>query len=224
MGILDRFVTIMKSNINAVLDKCEDPAKMIDQTLLDLREDLAEVKKETAGVMADAKRAQRAVDDCETQIAEYTNAAKNALKAGQEADARTLLARKQQYEENLISLQKTRDLTNANAKKMQDMHEKLVNDIAALEAKRDTIKATVATAKAQQHINDMVAGGDRAKSSLDAFERMEEKANKMLDAAQAEASLNEGNSEDALMEKYTGGTNSVAVDDELAKMKAELGL
>ena len=45
MGILDRFVTIMKSNINAVLDKCEDPAKMIDQTLLDLREDLAEVKK-----------------------------------------------------------------------------------------------------------------------------------------------------------------------------------
>ena len=224
MGILDRFVTIMKSNINAVLDKCEDPAKMIDQTLLDLREDLAEVKKETAGVMADAKRAQRAVDDCETQIAEYTNAAKNALKAGQEVDARTLLARKQQYEENLVSLQKTRDLTNANAKKMQDMHEKLVNDIAALEAKRDTIKATVATAKAQQHINDMVAGGDRAKSSLDAFERMEEKANKMLDAAQAEASLNEGNYEDALMEKYTGGTNSAAVDDELAKMKAELGL
>ena len=224
MGILDRFVTIMKSNINAVLDKCEDPAKMIDQTLLDLREDLAEVKKETAGVMADAKRAQRAVDDCEGQIAEYTNAAKNALKVGQEADARTLLARKQQYEENLVSLQKTRDLTNVNAKKMQDMHEKLVNDIAALEAKRDTIKATVATAKAQQHINDMVAGGDRAKSSLDAFERMEEKANKMLDAAQAEASLNEDNSEDALMEKYTGGTNSAAVDDELAKMKAELGL
>lgn len=224
MGILDRFVTIMKSNINAVLDKCEDPAKMIDQTLLDLREDLAEVKKETAGVMADAKRAQRAVDDCETQIAEYTNAAKNALKAGQEADARTLLARKQQYEENLVSLQKTRDLTNVNAKKMQDMYEKLVNDIAALEAKRDAIKATVATAKAQQHINDMVAGGDRAKSSLDAFERMEEKANKMLDAAQAEASLNEDNSEDALMEKYTGGTNSAAVDDELAKMKAELGL
>ena len=224
MGILDRFVTIMKSNINAVLDKCEDPAKMIDQTLLDLREDLAEVKKETAGVMADAKRAQRAVDDCETQIAGYTNAAKNALKAGQEADARTLLARKQQYEENLVSLQKTRDLSNENAKKMQDMHEKLVNDIAALEAKRDMIKATVATAKAQQHINDMVSGGDRAKSSLDAFERMEEKVNKMLDAAQAEASLNEDNSEDALMEKYTGGTNSTAVDKKIAKMKAELRL
>ena len=48
MGILTRFTDIMKSNINALLDKCEDPAKMIDQTLRDLREDLAEVKKETA--------------------------------------------------------------------------------------------------------------------------------------------------------------------------------
>ena len=46
MGILTRFTDIMKSNINALLDKCEDPAKMIDQTLRDLREDLAEVKKE----------------------------------------------------------------------------------------------------------------------------------------------------------------------------------
>ena len=51
MGILTRFTDIMKSNINALLDKCEDPAKMIDQTLRDLREDLAEVKKETANII-----------------------------------------------------------------------------------------------------------------------------------------------------------------------------
>ena len=51
MGILTRFTDIMKSNINALLDKCEDPAKMIDQTLRDLREDLAEVKKETLLLM-----------------------------------------------------------------------------------------------------------------------------------------------------------------------------
>ena len=48
MGILTRFTDIMKSNINALLDKCEDPAKMIDQTLRDLREDLAEVKKRSS--------------------------------------------------------------------------------------------------------------------------------------------------------------------------------
>ena len=63
MGILQRFGDIMKSNINALLDKCEDPAKMVDQTLLDLRKDLADVKKETASVMADEKNAKRKLDE-----------------------------------------------------------------------------------------------------------------------------------------------------------------
>ena len=52
MGILERFTDIIKANINDLLDRAEDPAKMIDQYLRDLTENLAEVKKETAGVMA----------------------------------------------------------------------------------------------------------------------------------------------------------------------------
>ena len=80
MGILTRFTDIMKSNINALLDKCEDPAKMIDQTLRDLREDLAEVKKETANIIADAKSADRQVKECVEEITKYTTAAQNALK------------------------------------------------------------------------------------------------------------------------------------------------
>ena len=64
MGILSRFGDIMKANINDLLDKCEDPEKMIDQSLRDLNQNLAEVKKETAGVMADEKRAKRELDDC----------------------------------------------------------------------------------------------------------------------------------------------------------------
>ena len=62
-NILERFNTIIKSNINALLDKAEDPAKMIDQYLLDLRESLAEVKKETAGVMAEEARCRRAYEE-----------------------------------------------------------------------------------------------------------------------------------------------------------------
>lgn len=93
MGILTRFTDIMKSNINALLDKCEDPAKMIDQTLRDLREDLAEVKKETANIIADAKSADRQVKECEEEITKYTTAAQNALKAGNDDDARTLIAK-----------------------------------------------------------------------------------------------------------------------------------
>ena len=63
MAILERFTDIIKANINELLDKCEDPAKMIDQYLRDMTEDLAEVQKETAAVMAEETRAKRMLDD-----------------------------------------------------------------------------------------------------------------------------------------------------------------
>lgn len=224
MGIIGRFSDIMKSNINAMLDKCEDPAKMVDQTLRNLREDLAEVRKETAGVMADAKNAAQEYEECEKKVNQYAAAAKNALKSGNEDDARTLLSQKQSYEKTLESLKQTKDLTAANAQKMRDMHDKLTRDIQELEAKRTTIKAKMATAKAQEHINDVVSGGTKAKSSKDKFNRIEEKADKMLNSAMAEAELaGDAMKQDDLLGKYSGGSDST-VDDELARMKAELGL
>jgi len=159
------------------------------------------------------------------KIAKYTTAAQNALKAGNEDDARTLIAKKQQYESNLASYKKTQELTHANADKMRQMHDKLVNDIETLEARRDAIKATVASAKAQEHINKIVSGGDKAKSSMESFERYEKKAEKMLDAATAEAELNAHTSAASnLADKYTSNGNDASVDDELAAMKAKLGL
>lgn len=223
MGIISRFSDVMKSNINAMLDKCEDPAKMVDQTLRDLREDLAKVKQETAGVMADAKEAERRVADCKAQIERYTTAATNAVKAGNDADARALLVKKQQYDEQLVGLQKAADLAKANADKMHQMHDKLVNDISALEIRKDNIKATAAAAKAQERINKMQDGGKRAASSVDAFERMEAKANKALDQAMAHADLNAAKDEASdLADKYSGANASV--DDELARLKESLNI
>lgn len=226
MGILTRFKDIMSANVNALLDKAEDPAKMIDQTLLNLRKDLAEVKKETAAVMADAKNAKRKLTECEKQIADYKTAAESALRAGNEGDARTLLEAKKREEEELAGLQKTYDMTAANAENMQAMHDKLVRDIETLEAKRDSIKAKVATAKAQKHMNQVLSGGDKAAASIDAFERYEAKADKMLDEAASMTELNKTaneNTADALLDKYKSGGNA-DVDDELEKMKKELGL
>lgn len=223
MGIISRFGDIMKANINAILDKCEDPAKMVDQTLRDLRNDLAEVKKETASVMADQKRAQRQVDECNAEINKMDTAAKNALKSGAEDDARKLIKKKQDLQVKLTSLESTLSVATENADKMHQMHDKLVADIDSLETRKDAIKAKVATAKAQEHMNKMTSGVNTS-GSMEAFERMEAKANKMLDSANAEAELNAGTSSaDDLADKYAGGS-TVEVDDELAKMKAELGL
>lgn len=224
MGIISRFADIMKSNMNALLDKCEDPGKMVDQTLRDLREDLAQVKKETAGVMADAKNANRKVEECQAQIDKYSKAAQNAVLAGNDGDARTLIAKKQTFEEQLVTLKQNAELNNANAEKMRQMHDKLVNDIDSLEARKDTIKATTATAKAQERINKMQDGGKRAAASMDTFARMEAKANKALDEAMAHAELNEDiNSASDLADKYAGGAGATSVDDELAALKASLG-
>ena len=98
MGMLDRFADIIKANVNDLLDRAEDPAKMVDQYLRDLAESLAEVKEETAGVMAEEARTARMVSENNKEVEKYDGLARRALQAGNEGDARTFLAKKQQLE------------------------------------------------------------------------------------------------------------------------------
>ena len=93
MGILDRFTDIIKANINDLLDKAEDPAKMIDQYMRELTDNLADVKKETAAVMAEEARVAREVKANEVEVAKYDDLARRALAAGNEGDARVFLAK-----------------------------------------------------------------------------------------------------------------------------------
>ncbi len=225
MGILARFKDIIAADINALLDKAEDPAKMIDQYLIKAKEDLAQVKQETAAVMAEEARAKRVLDDAHAGVKKYEDLAKKALAAGNEGDARVFIARKQELEQNLTVSQKTFDVAKANADKMRQMYEKLSNDVQNLQQRRANIKATVAVAKTQERINDATASAASAKGSLAAFDRMEEKAQEMLDKANAEAELNGAVDEatTSLEEKYGKGSVS-SVDEELAALKAEMGL
>lgn len=222
MGIISRFADIMKSNINALLDKAEDPAKMVDQYLLDLRENLADVKKETAGVIAAEAKAKRDVEEAKEKVEKADVSAHNALKAGDEDAARKLIAEKQRHETLLADREKAYALAHENAEKMRQMYDKLVEDIRKLEDRKANIKAKSAAAKAQSKINEMTSGMDSA-ASMEAFDRMEAKADEAFDRAMAEAELNvKKDTVEDLVEKY--GSDNTSVDDELAKMKAELGL
>ena len=226
MSILDRFATIIKANINELLDKAEDPAKMVDQYLIDLGDSLAKVKEETAGVMAEEKRCQRLVDDNEAEAKRMEDLAKTALSAGNEDDARVFLAKKQQLEANGEELKKAADAARANADKMRQMHDKLVSDIEQLKARRESIKAKSAVAKTQTMVNELASGTDKAAGAIDAFNRMEAKVDKQLDTAESLAELNEKPADDVetLEAKYAGIADSAAVDEELAKLKAQMGL
>ena len=224
-SILSRFGDIISANINAFLDKCEDPEKMIDQYLRDASEDLAEVKKETASVMAEEKRCQRILEDTKADVEKYAGLAKKALAAGNEGDARVFIAKKQEVEANLAAAQKNYDIAHGNAEKMRQMHDKLVNDINELKARRNNIRATMAVAKTQERVNDAQAAFDGASGAMAGFARMEEKAQRMLDESAAAAELNapKEDSAETLAAKYSSGGES-SVDDELARLKAEMGL
>lgn len=226
MGILDRFTTIVKANINELLDRAEDPAKMIDQYLVDLTDSLAEVKRETAGVMAEEKRTKRLVDDNAAEVDRMEQLAKKALSAGNEGDARAFLGKKQQLAAAGVELVKAYEAAHANADKMRQMHDKLVGDIENLKSRRETIKAKVAVAKTQERVAGFTSGSDRAESAIAAFDRMEAKADRMLDTADAMAELNEEPVDEvaALEEKYASVTDDAAIEDELARLKAEMGL
>ncbi len=225
-GILDRFTSIIKANINDLLDKAEDPEKMIDQYLRELTESLAEVREATAGVMAEEARCKRAVDESQADIDRYDGLARKALEAGNEGDARTFLAKKQQLEAHTEGLKIAYAAAQDNATKMRQMHDKLVSDIETLQGRRQSIKAKVAVAKTQDKVNDLTAAGDSAASAIGAFNRMEAKADEMLDRANAMAELSSRPADPAveLEKKYEEAGSTAAVDDELSRMKAEMGL
>ncbi|MCL2287246.1 MAG: PspA/IM30 family protein [Firmicutes bacterium] len=226
MQILTRFKDIVSSNINALLDKAEDPAKMIDQYLRNLSNDLAAVKKETAGVMAEESRTRRLVQENEKEVAKFTELAKRALVSGSDDDARVFLAKKHELEDVGAGLQTAAAAAHENAVRMRQMHDKLVKDINSLNARRNTIKAKAAVAKTQERINQIGAAGAAAEGAMGAFNRMEDKINRKLDEANARAELDSAPIDEALAleEKYRGVNIDSSVDDELAALKAQLGL
>ncbi|MGN1068245.1 MAG: PspA/IM30 family protein [Christensenellales bacterium] len=225
MSILSRFNDIIKANINALLDKAEDPAKMIDQYLREMTDDLAEVKGETASVMAEETRTMRLADENQAQVDKYDALARKALQAGNETDARVFLARKQELEAAGAGLKTAYAAAHENAVRMREMHDKLARDIETLKSRRQSIKAKVTVAKTQEKINELSSASEKVNGAMGAFERMEEKANAMLDEANAMSELNNFSVDEALkLEEKYAKENAPSVDDALAKLKEEMGL
>lgn len=221
MSILKRFTDIMSANINSLLDKCEDPAKMVDQILRNLNDDLGKVKAETASIMAEETRAKHELAECNQEINKLVEYAKRAVKSGNDDDARFFLSKKADLTKNQETLEQKVQIASTNALKMRQMHDKLIKEINDLNARRDDIKAKVATANMQKRLNDLGGSLHHSTASLGAFARMEEKANRMLDEANAMAELNTPKDNlQSLMDKYDAQPSS-SIEDELAALKNE---
>ncbi|MEI3614421.1 PspA/IM30 family protein [Pseudogracilibacillus sp. SO30301A] len=221
MSILRRFKDIMASNINALLDKAEDPEKMIDQYLRNLQRDLGQVKAETASIMAEEQRAKRELNECKADVEKMQNYAVKALEAGNEDDARKFLERKATLSEKETQLQTSLDLAEANSLQMRQMHDKLVEDINELNARRTMLKGKAAVAKTQKRMNEISSTVTGANESLSNFDRLEDKINTSLDEANAMRELNRG-AEDDMKDLSAKYETKVDVEDELAALKAQI--
>lgn len=221
MGILSRFKDIMESNIHAMLDKAENPEKMIDQLLRNLHKDLVTVKSETAGVMAEETRAKRVLNDRLAEMEKIDEFARKAVEAGNDGDARKFLAKKNSLAADLPAMQQMAQTAEANATNMKAMFEKLNQQIGELENRRSTAKAQMAAARTQERLNKSMGNMSATRNLDDSFAKIEQ----MADKANAMAQLNSVPVDETfdLMNKY-GASSDEAVDGDLAALKAEMGM
>ena len=226
MSMLQRFKDIMSSNINALLDKAEDPEKMIDQMIRNLQSDLGKVKSETATVMAEEARLNRQLTELKAEEEKMITYAKKALQAGSDDDAKLFLEKKNSIQNKASEVETRLISARQNSQNMKAMHDKISSQVADLNARKNEIKAKIQQAKLQEKMNTMTSSVTGA-ASISKFDEIEEKANAMLDKANAMQELNQVNDGgiDDLMSKYDSATDSTSsVDDELAALKDSLGL
>ncbi|MCD8364125.1 MAG: PspA/IM30 family protein [Lachnospiraceae bacterium] len=221
MGILNRFSDIMKANVNDRMERRADPEKTIDEALVQAREDLAEVKLETAKVMAAEKTAKSRRDDTKERAAREHERAGAALRAGNEKDARTFLASETKIREQLAEDEKSLTMAQENTAKMRELYNKLADDIQDMEARKSRIRATMSMADATERLN---SAGTPKRSASAAFDQYEDMANRRLDEAEAQAELNRrrGDGLDELREKYE--SQSQETDEALEALKKEYGI
>ncbi|WP_010272914.1 PspA/IM30 family protein [Paenibacillus senegalensis] len=225
MGILARFQQIMKANVNARLDKTDDPEKAIDQYMRELSSDLGQVKAETEAILAAERRAKRALDESSAEMAKLQRYAERAVENGEESRALQFLERKAKQAEVHSEVQAAYDAAASNASQMRMLQEKLVSDMNKLEARRTELKGKLAEASLQQSLSG---------SASESFRQLEEKAQQAIHEAEALAELRAGKPEDdldallaQLDEKPASSPDSISgpqlsIEEELAKIKARL--
>ena len=222
-GIFERIATITKANVNELLDRFEDPEKLVDQTIADAKVELAKTKKESLSVLANEKLVKGQMDEASLKADEWHGIAAKALKAGNEEDARKALQMETKYRSEAETGKATYLAAKASADKIREKLQEMEKEIVDMEQKAAQIKAKAVTAKAIQATEKISSKGIN-RGAFEAFDRMEEKANKRLAEAEALEDLNHaGEEEEDLMKKYSGSGNA-ETDDALAKLKAELGM
>ncbi len=217
MGLLDRIGMVAKSNLNALVTAAEDPEKILEQTIIDMQEDLVQLRQAVAQAMAAFKRQEQQHSQAQTQATEWERRAMLALQKGDENLAREALTRKKSHAETVAALQSSLDQQRGQVDTLKRNLVTLEGKISEAKTKKEMLKARMQSAKAQENLNNML-GKVNTNSASATFERMEERV--LMAEAKAGASAELGM--DNLENQFAALESGSGVDDELAALKAKM--
>ncbi|WP_428262607.1 PspA/IM30 family protein [Haliangium sp.] len=225
MGIFSRLGTLIKSNINDLIQKAEDPEKMLNQVLLDMQQQLVDAKKSVAVAIADEKKLQKQYNVELEKAKEWERKAMVAVRAGDDELARQALGRKQEHEQISSQFQKQWLAQKQAVDKLKDALRILNNKIEEAKRKKNILVARKKRAEAHQQIAQTMHGLSDT-SAFDTFDRMSQRIDMLEAEAEASSELAGELSGDSLESKFlaleAGGHGSE--DDALLELKAKMGL
>merc|ERR1719148_367394 len=229
MNLFDRFSRVAKSNLNNVLKTLEDPEKIMNQAVEDMQTDLVKIRQSYAEVTASQRRFVKQKEQADAMADDWYKRAQLALESGNDELAREALTRRQQQVDAAASVQEQIESQTASIDKLYEGMQVLESKILESKAKKEQMVARARTAQSTQKVNDML-GGVTGKTSMDAFNRMEEKVEALEAAAEVSAEMGSlggnalpGSSGASLEKQFKLMESGSAVDDELSQMKKMLG-
>lgn len=217
MGLLDRIGMVVRSNINAMVTAAEDPEKILEQSIIDMQENLVQLRQAVAQAMAAFKRQEQQYNAALAQASEWERRAMLALQKGDENLAREALSRKKTHADTAASMKASLDQQQMQVETLKRNLVALESKISEAKTKKEMLKARMQSAKAQENLNNML-GKINTNAAAATFERMEERVLMAEARASAAAELGMDNLESQFAQLEAGS----GVDDELAAMKARM--
>lgn len=217
MGLFDRLSRVVRANLNDMVSKAEDPEKILEQAIIDMQEDLVQLRQAVAGAIATQKRTEQQYNKNQSEANNWQQRAQLALTKGDENLAREALTRKKANSDTAAQLKTQLDTQVTQVDTLKRNLIALESKISEAKTKKDMLKSRAAAAKANEQLQSTINGLNTG-GSMAAFERMEDKVLMMEARSQSAAELAGANLESQFAMLESGSD----VDDELAAMKAQL--
>jgi len=227
MSIFSKFSTLIKSNINDLISKAENPEKMLNQIILDMRDQLAQAKREVAAAIADERKLRSQLDDEVKQARQWEHRAVLAVKEGRDDLAKQALMRQQEHAERGRALDQAWRGQATETEKLKSSLRQLNDKIEEAKRKRNLLIAKQKRAQAQRRIHETMSGLSDT-SAFEAFNRMTEKIEESERRSVAHAEVAEALSSTTLDDEFkvleAGSGSGGDVEDRLLALKQEMGL